>query len=85
MITQVYLKRTKDIFIKIKPVIETLNNTFQETMSPFKGRSRAKQYLKKKPRKWGFKAWLLAASIGYVHKLEMYQGKRDEPTTDLVL
>ncbi|XP_046674785.1 piggyBac transposable element-derived protein 2-like [Homalodisca vitripennis] len=85
----------KDFFIKVRPVIEALNETFQTCMSPpeflavdeaiipFKGRSRAKQYLKKKPKKWGFKSWVLAASNGYVCKFEMYQGKRQESTSDM--
>ncbi|XP_054290788.1 piggyBac transposable element-derived protein 3-like [Macrosteles quadrilineatus] len=54
-----------------------------EAVIPFKGRSRGKQYLKKKPKKWGFKVWVLAASNGYVSKFELYQGKRDEAGTDL--
>lgn len=42
---------------------------------PFKGRSRAKQYIQSKPQKWGFKVWVSASSDGYVWRFEMYQGK----------
>ena len=47
-----------------------------EAMIPFKGRSYLKQYLPKKPVKWGIKAWCLADSHnGYVQKVDVYAGK----------
>lgn len=86
----------KDIFIKIRPLIEKLNETFSsvacplvenvavdEMIIPFKGRSRAKQYIKSKPKKWGFKAWVLATADGFVSKFEMYQGASMMPSTVL--
>lgn len=79
-------ENNKDIFIKIRPVIQSLNDSFGQVSSPtenvaidemiipFKGRSRAKQYIKSKPKKWGFKARVVASADGYVSKFEMYQG-----------
>lgn len=81
----------KDIFIKVRPILNILEKTFStvvtpsETMAidemliPFKGRSKAKQYLQSKPKKWGFKVWVNASPDGYVWKFNMYQGKVDAP------
>lgn len=62
-----------------------------EMMVPFKGKSYLKQYLKSKPKKWGFKIWVQASTNGYVYCFEMYQGasilKRSEfgPIGDTVI
>ena len=63
---------------KIDPVIEHLNKAYKsavevdpsqsidEHMIKFKGQSSIKQYIKSKPIKWGFKAWMrCASSTGY--------------------
>jgi len=42
-------------------------------MIPFKERSSVKQYIKSKPKPWGFKVWVLAGVSGYVYKFEMLQ------------
>ena len=59
---------------KIRPVIDHLNELFRqvysdepeqsidEHMTKFKGRSSIKQYIKSKPIKWGFKSWYRCAS-----------------------
>lgn len=46
-----------------------------EVMVAFKGRSGLKQYLRNKPRKWGFKLWARAGCDGIVHDFDIYQGK----------
>lgn len=43
-------------------------------MVPFKARSFIKQYLKSKPKKWGFKIWVQTSTNGYVYCFELYQG-----------
>ena len=60
---------------KICPVINHFNKSFSNTLSndklqsidehmvKFKGRSSMKQYVKKKPIKWGFKFWYRCASM----------------------
>ena len=73
---------------KIDLVIGHLNTAFKdalgddstqsidEHMIKFKGRSSMKQYIKSKPIKWGFKAWMrCASSTGYAYHLELYTGK----------
>lgn len=59
---------------KIKPLLEFLNEkvrkvykpsgviTVDESMIPFKGRYVLKQYMPKKPVKWGYKVWCLCDS-----------------------
>jgi len=55
------------------------NLSVDEAMIGFKGRIQWKQYLPKKPTKWGFKIWSLADSeTGYLLNMEPYIGKKDE-------
>ena len=60
-------------------------NSIDEAMVPFKGRSSLKQYMPKKPIKRGFKVCMRADAInGYVSDLSVYTGKtRDAPERDL--
>lgn len=67
------------ILTKLKqlPMRETLS--VDEQMVPFKGKSRIKQYLPSKPRKWGYKILVLAGSDGLPHNFEVYTGKAVHP------
>lgn len=79
-----------DTFWKLRPVINMLHTSFHaaasadehiaidEMMVPFKGRSHLKQYLKSKPKKWGFKVWVQANTTGYVNCFDLYQGSSNE-------
>ena len=82
---------------KIRRVIEHLSKIFAESLSnslfqsvdehmcKFKGRSSAKQYIKNKPIKWGFKYWCRCDSeTGYVYQLELYQGRKEKRELNLV-
>ncbi|RXN16689.1 piggyBac transposable element-derived 2-like protein [Labeo rohita] len=60
------------------PMSEKLS--IDEQMVPFKGRNRLKQYLPKKPKKWGYKLMVLAGSDGIPHNIEVYTGKVVQPT-----
>jgi len=44
-------------------------------MVPFKGRSSLKQFVPKKPHKWGYKIFMLCDTRGMVHNFEIYTGK----------
>lgn len=69
-----------DRLYKIRPIITKLNKNFSdsaerethasvdEQIIPFKGRHSLKVYMMKKPKKWGYKLWVLAGTSGYVHK-----------------
>ena len=75
---------------KIRPIINRLNTAFRsavsdgksqaidEHMTKFKGKHSARQYLKNKPIKWGFKWWCRADSKnGYLHQFDLYLGKKE--------
>lgn len=53
-----------------------------ETLVPFKGRTKLLQYIPSKPHKWGIKVWTLADSTSsYVYNWQLYTGKmRDDNT-----
>lgn len=67
------------ILTKLKqlPMREMLS--VDEQMVPFKGKSRIKQYLPSKPRKWGYRILVLAGSDGVPHNFEVYTGKIVHP------
>ena len=80
---------------RIRPVIDHFNKAFasavsndacqsiDEHMVKFKGRSSMKQYIKKKPIKWGFKFWYRCASAtGYLYQLDLYLGKKENVETN---
>jgi hypothetical protein len=46
-----------------------------ERMIPFKRKYSLKNYVKNKPKKWGYKAFFLCDSNGIAHNLELYSGK----------
>jgi len=76
-----------DRYWKLRPVITMLHDSFHaaaspdehiaidEMIIPFKGRSGLKQYMKAKPKKWGFKVWVQANRNGYVNCFHLYQGQ----------
>ncbi|XP_064463589.1 piggyBac transposable element-derived protein 3-like [Ornithodoros turicata] len=75
----------KDRLFKIRPLLEALHSKFEEIlqaqtlcvdeqMVPFKGRSSLKQYLPKKPHKWGYKIFVMCDSHGIAHSFEVYTG-----------
>ena len=82
---------------KIQPIIDLVKkqtvdnylphkeNSIDEAMIRFKGRSSLKQYLPLKPIKRGIKTWVRADSTnGYISEFEIYTGKEgDQPTRNL--
>lgn len=78
---------------KVRPVISAVqeacrsnyngsrNQSIDEAMIAFKGRSSMKQYMPKKPTKRGFKVWVRSDSAnGYVCQLQCYTGKQSGGT-----
>ncbi|XP_036345682.1 piggyBac transposable element-derived protein 3-like [Rhagoletis pomonella] len=74
----------------IRPVIDTLNKTFgsipteqrlciDEQMCSTKIGSFMKQYLPNKPKKWGFKFFVLCDTTGYAYKYDLYTGLSEKP------
>lgn len=86
------LEKNSRGFAKISPVLTALHSAFHDACSneefqsidemiiPFKGRSHLKQYVKNKPKKWGFKVWVRAGVSGYVHCFELYEGAKKSKT-----
>ena len=81
---------------KIRQVVDHLNKKFGEVLSnnkeqsidehmvKFKGRSDMKQCIKSKPIKWGFKFWFRCSSkTGYLYQLDIYLDKKQNTEFNL--
>lgn len=91
----------RDKLYKLKPLIDKLNINFRingglnenisidESMIPYYGKHFAKQYIKGKPIRFGFKNWALCTSNGYMVSFDIYTGKNrtndSNKTTDFGL
>ena len=82
----------------MRSVIDHLNFKFSEVQSnnseqsidehmvKFKGRSEIKQYMKSKPIKGGFKFWFCCSSkSGYLCQMDIYLGRKQTPEFNLGL
>lgn len=79
-----------DKMAKVRPLINVLNEKFlkympieqslsvDESMIPYFGRHGCKQFIRGKPIRFGFKAWVLALRLGYCAQLDIYQGRRKD-------
>ena len=56
----------------------TINQSIDEMMVPFKGRLNFKQYMPKKPTKWGIKIFARCSTTGIVHDFIVYTGSDTE-------
>ena len=76
----------KDRVWKLRPWIYNLKTNFQlvsgseqqsvdEIMVGFKGRSILNQYMPSKPKKWGIKLWDRCSSTCFLHDFDVYQGR----------
>lgn len=76
-----------DKLFKLRPVIDALNRNFvehggleehlsiDESMIPYYGKHYAKQYIKGKPIRFGYKNWALCTSTGFMVAFDIYTGK----------
>ena len=55
----------------MQPLVNHFREKFDEQVVPFKEASGLKQYLPKKPKKWGYKLWALAGVSGYIYNFEI--------------
>ena len=62
-----------DQFRKVssQSAIPETEQAFDEMIIPFKGQHGCKQYMPKKPSKWGYKLWCRAGISGYVYDFEV--------------
>lgn len=75
-----------DRFAKVRPLFTALNKRFltvfpgdlnlliDESMVPYFGRLSAKQFIRGKPIRFGFKVWSINTQLGYCIPLDPYQG-----------
>lgn len=77
---------THDKLFKVRPLLDTVRlalnkippeeeNSVDEQIIPFKGRSSIKQYVKNKPHKWGYKVFTRCGSSGIMYDFRIYTGK----------
>ncbi|XP_054259672.1 piggyBac transposable element-derived protein 2-like [Macrosteles quadrilineatus] len=78
---------TSDRLYKLRPYIDSLSNSFlhhggldenlsvDESMIPYYGRHYAKQFIRGKPIRFGFKNKALCSSSGYLVAFDIYTGK----------
>lgn len=76
-----------DKLAKVRPFLDKLNELFMlyapiekdvsidESMIPYFGRHGCKQFIKNKPVRFGYKAWVLATKLGYCIHTDIYVGK----------
>lgn len=76
-----------DKLYKLRPLIDDLNKNFREhggldeylsideSMIPYYGKHHAKQYIKGKPIRFGYKNWALCSNTGYMVSFDIYTGK----------
>nr|CAH7758611.1 unnamed protein product [Callosobruchus chinensis] len=75
-----------DKFSKLRPLFLILNEKFislapfeechsvDESMVPYYGGHGSKQFIRRKPIRWGYKIWVGTTSKGYIEWFEPYQG-----------
>ncbi|XP_058881426.1 piggyBac transposable element-derived protein 3-like [Acipenser ruthenus] len=74
-----------DRLLKVRPLLTSLLKSFKATpmdemlcvdeqIAPFKGKSAMKQYNPKKPKRWGYKLFLLSDSNGIIYNFDIYTG-----------
>lgn len=54
------------------------NVSVDESMIPYFGKHSCKQFLRNKPVRFGYKAWVAALKYGYCLQFDIYQGKRQD-------
>ena len=78
-----------DKLFKIRPLIDSVlpkcqaipteeHHSIDEQIIPTKGRSGMRQYLPKKPNKWGIKVWARCGHSGILYDFEIYEGRKDK-------
>lgn len=86
-----------DRMYKVRPLMDMLNKNFQqwgifhqalsidEAMVKYYGHHSAKQFIRGKPCRFGFKNWSLCSSNGYCYAIDTYCGKSKTNNDDIQL
>ncbi|XP_054259612.1 piggyBac transposable element-derived protein 2-like [Macrosteles quadrilineatus] len=83
-----------DRLYKLRPVVEELRSKFKsvaleqklcvdEQMCATKAKNYLRQYLPKKPHKWGYKIYVLSGVSGFAYDFEIYTGQGNDETLRL--
>ena len=87
---------TEDRAAKLRPLMDNLQRKFikhggfpeylaiEESMIPYFGKHFAKQFIRGKPIKFGYKMWALCSNGGYLHSFDLYMGKKENEAIDTV-
>lgn len=85
---------SNDKMFKIRPLVDKLMQKFlqwgvfhdrisiDESMVKYYGHHPAKQFIRGKPVRFGYKNWVAASSTGYCYSFDFYCGKSQSPTSD---
>lgn len=68
-----FLDKLNELFITYAPIEKDLS--IDESMIPYFGRHGCKQFIKNKPVRFGYKAWVLTTRLGYCVHTDLYCGK----------
>ena len=55
--------------------------SIDEQMIPYRGHHLERMFMKSKPIRFGYKAWTLASSDGYMYAFDLYTGKSNKKKT----
>ena len=81
-----HIEDKNDRAFKIRSLMDAVNKSFKEFIPPsdeysidesmikYFGRHPAKQFIRSKPIRFGFKMWTLCSATGACHRLELYLG-----------
>ncbi|XP_067646949.1 piggyBac transposable element-derived protein 3-like [Eurosta solidaginis] len=91
------INNSTDKMYEVRPLMNMLIGRFQqigyfhsnlsidESMIKYFGRHSAKQFIRGKPIRFGYKAWMLASSCGYCYDLDVYCGKNSVEARNIPL
>lgn len=80
----------EDRLYKLRPLVDILNKNFRkhggfdehlsidESMVPYYGKHYAKQFIRGKPIRFGYKNWVICSSSGYMYGFQIYTGKTSD-------
>lgn len=86
-----HIENKDDRAYKVRPLMDSINNSFKEfipqsdeysideSMIKYFGRHPAKQFIRSKPIRFGFKMWTLCSSTGACHRFDLYLGASSYP------
>lgn len=72
------INKMNELFLKHAPIEQA--HSIDESMIPYFGRHGCKQFIRGKPIRFGYKAWVMAHKLGYCVQFDIYQGRNSAGT-----